>query len=292
MNTGKLFPAHGLQDAVVDKLRLRALHGLQDLGYLLGGPEVVTLHGEPLAPGAFPGTAAPALFLFDSLHDSRNLCIFANENPSGEVSLPLAQNLNLMTSLRSMMRVKNQTLIEIRGLIRLSGFHFSYSFQGFRIPLFCHLLTLQRYKKSLKYARKIKRIFKKIITFLRKSLEVMGEFPIFATSNIIERFAPRAVKDARVNTQGIFYAHTLETCQRSHHAISGGHPVDISPWTKSMMFDDREGCRFPCLPGGDAPCREAGGPWLSKADVGSLTLPPFKAIIQMRRAIPVYSQTS
>ena len=93
----------------------------------------------------------------------------------------MAQNLNLMTSLRSMMRVKNQTLIEIRGLIRLSGFHFSYSFQGFRIPLFCHLLTLQRYEICLNYASKIKIIFKKIITFLGKSLEDMGEFPIFAT---------------------------------------------------------------------------------------------------------------
>jgi len=84
-----------------------------------------------------------------------------------------------------MMRVKNQTLIEIRGLIRLSGFHFSYSFQGFRIPLFCHLLTIQRYENILNCARKIKVNFKKIITFLRKSLEDMGEFPIFATFKLI-----------------------------------------------------------------------------------------------------------
>lgn len=180
MKQEELFPAHGLEDAFVDKLRLAALDGFQNLGYLFGGSEVVTLHGELLAPGAFPGTASPALFFFDFLHDSGIICIFANENPSGEVSLPLAQNLNLMTSLRSMMRVKNQTLIEIRGLIRLSGFHFSYSFQGFRIPLFCHLLTLQRYEKSLKYARKIKRIFKKIITFSRNLLEVTGFFHTFA----------------------------------------------------------------------------------------------------------------
>lgn len=93
----------------------------------------------------------------------------------------MAQNLNLMTSLRSMMRVKNQTLIEIRGLIRLSGFHFSCSFQGFRIPLSSSLLTLQRHENILNYASKIKVIFKKIITFLGKSLEDMGEFPIFAT---------------------------------------------------------------------------------------------------------------
>jgi len=77
--------------------------------------------------------------------------------------------------------------------------------------------------------------------------------------NIIERFAPGAVKDARVTTQGIFYVHTSETCQRSHYTNSGGHPVDISPRTKSMMFSDREGCRFLCLIGEGAPRREAGG---------------------------------
>lgn len=40
------------------------------------------------------------------------VCKFADENPSGEVSLPLVQNLSLITSLRSIVRVKNQTLIE------------------------------------------------------------------------------------------------------------------------------------------------------------------------------------
>ena len=77
--------------------------------------------------------------------------------------------------------------------------------------------------------------------------------------NIIERFAPGAVKDARVMTQGIFYVHTSETCQRSHYTNSGGHPVDISPRTKSIMFRDREGCRFLCLIGEGAPRCEAGG---------------------------------
>ena len=63
--------------------------------------------------------------------------------------------------------------------------------------------------------------------------------------------APRAVKDARVMTQGIFYAHTSEVCQRPHYTNSGGHPVDISPRTKSIMFRDREGCRFLCLWGSE-----------------------------------------
>lgn len=66
--------------------------------------------------------------------------------------------------------------------------------------------------------------------------------------NIIERFAPGAVKDARVTTQGIFYAHTSETCQRSHQAIGGCTPVDISPRTKSMMFRDRDCSLFLFVP--------------------------------------------
>lgn len=187
MNTGKLFPAHGLEDAVVDEVGLRPFDRLQDFVHLLSGTEPVVGHTLAFAPGAFPGTAVAVLF-FDFGNEFHNCVVelkkydyICNENPSGEVSLPLAQNLNLMTSLRSMMRVKNQTLIEIRGLIRLSGFHFSYSFQGFRIPLSSSLLTLQRYEKILNYANKIKCFLKKIITFLRKNLEDMGEFPIFAT---------------------------------------------------------------------------------------------------------------
>lgn len=179
-----LFPAHGLQDAVVDKLRLAALHGIQYLGHLLGGSEVVALHGELLAPGAFPGSAPARFFFLDFFHRLRKMCIFANENPSGEVSLPLAQNLILMTSLRSMMKVKNQTLTEIRAFIRLSGFHFSYSFQGFRIPLFCHLLTLQRYENCLNYANIFKIIFEKIAIFFKKNLLGMDIIPIFATSKL------------------------------------------------------------------------------------------------------------
>ena len=191
MNTGKLFPAHGLEDAVVDEVGLRPFDRLQDFVHLLSGTEPVVGHTLAFAPGAFPGTAVAVLF-FDFGNEFHNFIVelkkydyICNENPSGEVSLPLAQNLNLMTSLRSMMRVKNQTLIEIRGLIRLSGFHFSYSFQGFRIPLSSSLLTLQRYEKILNYANKIKCFLKKIITFLRKNLEDMGEFPIFATFKLI-----------------------------------------------------------------------------------------------------------
>lgn len=96
--------------------------------------------------------------------------------------------------------------------------------------------------------------------FSRKNLQDPQKMRIFAIANITEQFAPRAVKDARVMTQGIFYAHTSETCQRSHYTNSGGHPVDLSPWTKSVMFSDREGCRFPCLPGETFPAWEQGIP--------------------------------
>ena len=49
-------------------------------------------------------------------------------------------------------------------------------------------------------------------------------------------------------TSGIIYAHTSETCQRSHYTNSGGHPVELYVlMTKSILFSDREGCRFPCL---------------------------------------------
>ena len=58
---------------------------------------------------------------------------------------------------------------------------------------------------------------------------------------MIERFAPGAVKDARVMTQGIFYAHTSEVCQRPHYTNSGGHPVDISPRTEVLNVSRQGG---------------------------------------------------
>lgn len=110
----------------------------------------------------------------------------------------------------------------------------------------------------LVHACKITFFFAKQQTFSRISLEVRDFFVPLPSLNVIERFAPGAVKDARVMTQGIFYVHTFETCQRSHYTNSGGHPVDISPRTKSITFSDREGCRFLCLIGEGAPRREAG----------------------------------
>lgn len=114
----------------------------------------------------------------------KNITYLCNENPSGEVSLPLAQNLNLMTSLRSMMRVKNQTLIEIRCFIRLSGFHFSYSFQGFRILLSSSLLTLQTIQRNLKYTNFSRCIFQLLSKKNAKSFARCNIIAIFAASNL------------------------------------------------------------------------------------------------------------
>ena len=66
--------------------------------------------------------------------------------------------------------------------------------------------------------------------------------------NNTERFAPGAVKDARVTTQGIFYAHTSETCQRSHQALRGCTPVDITSLDGVYEFSDRDCSLFLFVP--------------------------------------------
>lgn len=187
MNTGKLFPAHGLQDAVVDEVGLRPFNRLQDLVYLLSGTEPVVGHSLALAPGAFPGTAAPALFLnlgnefHNFVVELKNNDYLCSEKPEGgEVSLPFGCQISISNRILTF-----QILNESASLIRLQVFRFSYSFQGFRIPLFCHLLTLQRYEIYLNYANKIKRIFKKIITFFAKNLLGKDIIPIFATFKLI-----------------------------------------------------------------------------------------------------------
>ena len=48
------------------------------------------------------------------------------------------------------------------------------------------------------------------------------------------------MKDARVMTQGIFYAHTSEVCKRPHYTNSGGHPVEIGPRTE-VYYVSRQG---------------------------------------------------
>ena len=79
---------------------------------------------------------------------------------------------------------------------------------------------------------------------------------IFAIAKQSRAVRSRGGERRPSNDEGIFYVHTSETCQRSHYTISGGHPVDIRPWTKSRLFSDREGCRFPCLLGKSFPTWE------------------------------------
>ena len=91
-------------------------------------------------------------------------------------------------------------------------------------------------------------------------MEVRDFFVPLPSRNIIVRYRTKGGERRPSHNSGHFFcSHTSETCQRSHYTNSGGHPVDISPWTKSMMFRDREGCRFLCLIGEGAPRREAGG---------------------------------
>lgn len=80
---------------------------------------------------------------------------------------------------------------------------------------------------------------------MKKIPEISWRFRDFClplpSRNNRERKAPRAVKDARVMTQGIFYAHTSEVCKRPHYTNSGGHPVDISPWTEVSIVSRQGG---------------------------------------------------
>ena len=105
--------------------------------------------------------------------------------------------------------------------------------------------------KSLKY----RRFCRFCVKFSRISLEVRDFFVPLPSRNNRERKAPRAVKDARVMTQGIFYAHTSETCQRSHYTNSGGHPVDISPWTEVSIVSRQGGLPLSLSIGENIPSR-------------------------------------
>ena len=82
------------------------------------------------------------------------LYICSEKAEVGEVSLPVWCQIQISNLILTF-----QTLSEIASLIRLQSFRFSYSFQDFRMPLFCLSLTIQRYEKYLNYANKIKNIF-------------------------------------------------------------------------------------------------------------------------------------
>ena len=198
MNTGKLFPAHGLQDAVVDEVGLRPFDRLQDLVHLLSGTEPVVGHTLALAPGTFPGTAAPALFFDfgnnfhnDFVVELKNNDYLCSENPKvGGFPLPLVSNPDFESHFDFPNPYRNR---EFHGAL---GFRFSYSFQGFRISLSSSLLTLQRYEKFLNYTNKIKEIFKKIIIFFPKNLHGMDIIPIFAASKFKSRYDAAGLQPA------------------------------------------------------------------------------------------------
>lgn len=76
-----------------------------------------------------------------------------------------------------------------------------------------------------------------------------------------------------------FNASYFKRTHDPHYTISGGTPVDITSVDEVYMFRDRECCRFSCLHGGDAPCREDGRHRTDiKGKCESPTSPPFLPI--------------
>ena len=148
---------------LADKLALGTFHGFKNVANVLRSIHNVLLDGRSFTACASTSAAPIGFFNGFFFHNKKNVAKFANEKPCGEVALPLVQKRIRITSLRSIRIVMNQTLIEIRALIRHMVFHFSYSFQGFRTP-FCNLslITLLRYENFLNYASIFQRLSVKI----------------------------------------------------------------------------------------------------------------------------------
>ena len=145
------------------KLAVGAFGVFDDVRNVLRRIYDVLLDGRSFAPCTDPFTATVRFFNVFVFHKSRNIIIFANEKPCGEATLPLAQKRILTTSLRSMRIVTNQTLIEIRCIIRHMVFCFTYSFQGFRHTLRnLSLAALQRYEDYLNYTNSFQRFTVKL----------------------------------------------------------------------------------------------------------------------------------
>ncbi len=137
-----------LQYALVDEVSLAAFHLREDVMHLLRGAEAIVVHALLLTASAFSGTA-PARFvellnLSMNLHSlekfglTENLVTFAVRKPKvGGVSPSLwCQNhsLTLITSLRSILMVMNQTLNEIAAFMELWVFVSPTLFKVFGIP--------------------------------------------------------------------------------------------------------------------------------------------------------------
>ena len=93
-----------------------------------------------------PWRAPPQLFSLFCSMIQKKFSNFAGENPKvGGFPLPVGCQIPISNLILTF-----QILNKIASFIRLSGFRFSYSLQGFRIPLCQSLLTIQRYEKYLK----------------------------------------------------------------------------------------------------------------------------------------------
>lgn len=149
-------------DCLVDEVSpLVARHCLDDGHHFLGGVKEAGFGVLLFASAALAGAAPLRLFFIVLFHNSKNMFIFAFENPKVG-GFPLLVGCQIQTS---NLILTFQILTEIATLIRLSGFHFSYSFQGFRIPLCCSLTTLQRYENNLILPNFFKIILRKMQDF-------------------------------------------------------------------------------------------------------------------------------
>lgn len=96
--------------------------------------------------------------------------------------------------------------------------------------------------------------------FFRKNLQDMQKMCIFAIAKQDRAIRSRGGERRPSYTQGIFYVHTSETCQRSHYTNSGGHPVELYVLGRSLScLATGRAAAFP-VHRGDAPGREAGEP--------------------------------
>lgn len=91
-----------------------------------------------------------------------------NEKPKGGGRFPSPMDCQIKIS---NFILTFQILIEIASLIRLWVFHFSYSFQGFRIPLSSSLIDTTKVRNIFEINKQFQRYFaEKYVFFLCKRI--------------------------------------------------------------------------------------------------------------------------
>lgn len=154
---GSFLPPRRLQDALVDEFgTLVARHGLDDGHDFLRCIEEASLCVLLLSSAAFAVSAPAGIFLLVLFHVSLLFSTFAVENPKvGGFPLPVGCQIQISNLILTF-----QTLTEIASFIRLSGFRFSYSFQGFRTPLCQSLIDTTKVRKLFENTKYFQDYFK------------------------------------------------------------------------------------------------------------------------------------